>query len=671
MVNISARKFTPSSTERTGLRLKPWTVVLGLLALVIAAMLWFLFTSKSVQIKFAPAAESVSIKGGFSFELGGVWLLREGRYQLQATAPLHEPLEIELVVGGERNQQVSVAFTPLPGTLFITTTPADAQIVIDGESAAEENTLSAGWHEVSVSHPRYQPHTERVEIVGKLKEQQLEISLTPNWAEIEIVSTPAGASVLIDGERWGEVTPTTIEALAGERLVEIRMDGYKTHRQRLFAKALDRWQLEPVRLVQADAQLEVSSVPSGAGVLIGGAFQGRTPLLLDLKSGVSHKLQIVSAGFADYNETLRLERGQQAGRDIRLQRLTGRVTVTVEPETAEVYINGELQSGRERAFNLPITAHDFRITLDGYAPYAQTITPKNGLVQEIRVKLLTHEEARLAAMKPSITAPDGQSLKLFSPYGFTMGASRREPGRRANETLREVNMTRFFYLATHETTNAQFRKFASGHDSGKFVDTTLNDDEQPVASVGWHEAAAYCNWLSKQQQLTPFYNIEYGKVVSTNPRAKGYRLPTEAEWAWAARTLEPDAELLKFPWGDNLPPPDRHGNYADRAASNLVGRIIFGYNDNYPVAAPVGAYKPNHRGLFDLGGNVAEWTNDFYEIPDPEPVTDPTGPDSGEYHVIKGSSWRHGTVTELRLSFRDYGIDARNDVGFRIARSAE
>ena len=97
----------------------------------------------------------------------------------------------------------------------------------------------------------------------------------------------------------------------------------------------------------------------------------------------------------------------------------------------------------------------------------------------------------------------------------------------------------------------------------------------------------------------------------------------------------------------------------------------YGYNDNHVVAAPVGTYAPNALSIYDLSGNVAEWINDYYEIPSVEPVSDPLGPKTADYHVIRGSGWMNGTISDLRVSFRDYGSDGRQDVGFRIARFAE
>jgi len=262
-------------------------------------------------------------------------------------------------------------------------------------------------------------------------------------------------------------------------------------------------------------------------------------------------------------------------------------------------------------------------------------------------------------------------LLLFQGGKFTMGASRREPGRRANEGLHDVTLERPFYVATKEVTNAQFQKYIAGHDSASFEDNKLNKPQQPAVNVKWVDAALYCNWLSQKDGLSPFYAAEPGRIIGVNPAATGYRLPTEAEWAFVARTTPDQDGLLRFPWGPKLPPQDRHGNYADRSATHVVGRIIFGYNDNHITSAPVGTFAANQHGLFDIGGNVAEWIHDYYVLPEATPTTDPLGPPEAEFRVIRGSSWRSGTISDLRLSFRDYGNDARNDVGFRIARYAE
>ena len=91
------------------------------------------------------------------------------------------------------------------------------------------------------------------------------------------------------------------------------------------------------------------------------------------------------------------------------------------------------------------------------------------------------------------------------------------------------------------------------------------------------------------------------------------------------------------------------------------------------ASAPVAKFPANPQGLHDLGGNVAEWIHDYYTVSvDSSGVAvDPAGPAEGKQHVIRGSSWKNSSVTDLRLSARDFGDNARNDVGFRIARYAE
>ena len=671
---IKPVRYQPPGEDGTRrLRLSPTRIALLIAALIAAAVLAFLFMARSVTLEFTPTASQISILGGPAIEFGGVHLLLRGTYQVQAELEGYYPIAAPLTVDDQRNQAFEFKFAPLPGLVTIAATPAGAQVTVDGRplgaTPLADVPVDAGRRALRFTHARYQALDMSVEVAGRSQRQRIDAELLPNWGEVRYVTEPPGARILIDGEDTGLTTPATAEILAGEHEVALAMAGHQSHRERILIAPLEQREPPLIRLRQSDAQLRVSTRPNQAGVTIDGQYRGESPVSAELRSGKAYRVQIFKAGYAAHSATVTLKPGENRGVAFELEPLTGLVSVQAEPAEALLLVDGKAQGAANQVLELPTRPHQLEIQADGYAGYRTEIRPRQGLTQEVRVKLLTLAEARLAALRPEITTPQGQVLKLFKPNPIRLGASRREPGRRANETLRDVALERFFYLGIKEVTNAEFKAFASGHDSGAYEDRPLNKDDQPVAMISWHDAARYCNWLSRQENLPPFYAEDFGKVTGFNAAATGYRLPSEAEWAWAARHQE-NGELLRFPWGDALPPPNRHGNYADRSAGHLVGRIIFGYNDNHAAAAPVGTFAANAKGIYDLGGNVAEWVNDFYQHPAPE-GTPPLGPAAGEYHVIRGSSWMHGTTTELRLSFRDYGIDGRRDLGFRLARFAE
>jgi len=252
-----------------------------------------------------------------------------------------------------------------------------------------------------------------------------------------------------------------------------------------------------------------------------------------------------------------------------------------------------------------------------------------------------------------------------------MGASRREPGRRANEYLRQVQLTRPYLIGRREVNNGEFRRFRAGHDSGSAGGVSLDGDQQPVVNVSWDDAARYLNWLSEKESLPTAYLEQDGKIVLRSPVATGYRLPSEAEWAYAAR-FTGAGQGRRFPWeGDGYPPTLVHGNYADRNAGAQLPLVLEDYQDGFAVSAPVASFPADGAGLHDIDGNVAVWVHDYYSVyPNGRGKTarDPLGPDAGRHHVVRGSSWRDAGLSELRLSYRDYSDKPRNDLGFRVAR---
>ena len=678
---VRAARFQPTATKG-GRRWAFFTVrrvaVVGVLFAVsaVAWFLWFLFTAKSVRFETVPAVAEVTVEDGFALRLAQTHLLRAGRYRLRATAPGHHDLDQDLVIGAAGNQTVSLHLVRLPGLVTFDVDPAGAVVEVWGHDSARGEApltlrLPAGRQVASISSPRYQPTTVTFDVEGMERSQTVAAALVPNWADITIPTTPPGAAVLVDDEPVGVVTPGPAPVLAGERRLAVRLTGHKTWRDILLVRAGEHQTLPPVALERADGLVRVDSTPRGAAVTVDGAYMGETPLEFSARPAEPHRLRVFKVGYAPRAARFETRPGQERDFAFQLERLRGKLAIVVQPEDAELLLDGEPRGAAGGTLNLPAVPHEVAIRKPGYAGYRKTVTPQPGFTLELKVRLLTLAEARLEALKKVRTTGQGQELVLLSPGPVRMGASRREPGRRANEVLRTAKLTRLFYLGRREVTNAEFRAFAAQHASGSYQSFDLDGREQPVVNVGWQDAARYCNWLSAQDGLAPFYIEDEGRITGFNSSALGYRLPTEAEWAWTARS-QPETEApRRFAWGEKLPPPERFGNYADQSAAHLVGRIVFGYNDNHIVSAPVGTFPPNDKDLQDLDGNVAEWTHDFYAIPDGAEVVDPLGPEEGQHHVIRGASWLRGTVTDLRLSYRDYGSEGRPDVGFRIARFAE
>ena len=674
---IAAVRFrpTPAATAKRRVWLSPWRGI-GLVALAgVIWFIWFIFTAKSVRLEVSPDTAVVEVDGGFAFRLGDIYLMREGDYGVRASAAGYVDLDRRIDIGSARNQALSFTLEKLPGQVTFVIEPPGATVTVSGfdelrGTAPVTLWVPAGPQAALATHPRYEDGVVEFEVHGRDQAQTVNLALPPNWADVTIPTTPAGAEVRIDDEPAAAATPGPIPVPAGEHRIVVASPGYKPWRDIIYVEARQAVTLPSVVLEKAGGTLSINSSPKGAGVTVGGVYAGATPLEVGVDADRAHAVGVFKVGFAPRNVTVELTSGQRRRIDVKLTALTGDISVESLPEGAELWIDDEHRGAANGVFTLAAVPHTVAIRKEGYAGFEKTVIPQPGFTQELKVQLLTLAEARLARLRQVRTTGQGQELVLLSPDGIRMGASRREPGRRANEVLRDVTLTRLFYLSRREVTNGQFRAFATGHSSGQFEGRDLDGDGQPVVGVSWQEAALYCNWLSGEDGLAPFYREEFSKIVGFDPAALGYRLPTEAEWAWTARHVD-GGKPLRFAWGDQLPPPDRHGNYADQSAAHTVGRIIFGYNDNHIVSAPVGTFQPNSKGVYDLGGNVAEWVHDFYGIPDAAAVVDPLGPDQGEYHVIRGASWMHGTVSDLRLSGRDYGTEGRPDVGFRIARFAE
>ena len=671
-----ARDIATVKPEASGLRWQS-AVAAGIAALILLSYL--LFSARSIQFDIQPGEpDEFSISGGwFTLPFGDRILMREGSYTVHVKKTGYYDVDQGLVIDETPSRTVHVEMRKLPGRLVVSVDPpADALVTVDdtqvGKAPYGPIELEPGTHSVSVKAEGYLPYADRIAIPGLGQMQEISVQLVPRWANVEISSEPPGATVYEGVNRLGE-TPATLQLMEGSHALSVVLEGFKAWDGSVEAAPNEHQSLPLIRLEPANAQLQVNTIPRGANVTVNGHYRGQSPIRIALSPDISYEIGLSKAGYGSVSRRVRLDAAAAEAITVDLTARVGEVRVDVQPADATVLIDGQSRGSGSMTLQLASAPHRLEVKRDGYQAFSRTVTPRPGYPQTIQVRLLSDAEVLARSTANVVTSSQGQALIRVEPGGFTMGSSRREQGRRANEVIVPVTLTKAYFISAKEVTNKEFNRFRANHISGEGLHPSLAGDLNPVVNVSWADAVEYCNWLSAEEGLTPAYIKKFEQWQPVKPTPNGYRLPTEAEWEWAIR-YQARSTALTFPWGDRMPPRRESGNYADQSASKLVASVLPGFDDGYASTAPVGTFPANMLGIFDGGGNVAEWVQDYYSVPTPgqvNPVVDPLGPERGANRVIRGSSWRHSGVTELRLSYRDYGNNGRVDVGFRVARTAD
>jgi len=654
---------------------------------VLALIAIYLLSATSVLIKVVPEDAVVKIRGfPPALSIGGSNLVFPGSYQLNINSPGYQPVNTGLDIKMGPAVNLAYVLPELPGVVTIHANPPvdlqlferEVEIQRDDEGSYR---LKRGTHLLQVESSRYLSQQLEIEVEGFGAEQAIELVLEPAWAVVSIATSPVGAEMFVDNVSAG-FTPLQAEILQGRHEIRLQKQGFKpvTFFQTVEVGqdfSLGELQLEPV-----DGRLTISSSPGGASILIAGKFLGRTPQTLELAAETEHTLHLSKTGYISARQEFRLAPDEERNIDLKLAVEYGTVFLKIQPAGASLMINGKTSARSTGRLRLQTLKNTLLVTKPGYVSQQVTLTPQAGVSQNLNIKLVTEQRQQVqqqeAATPQHLTAVNGQAMELVKAEGdFHMGASRRDAGRRANESQRLVKLQRPFYLAHKEVTNADFRRFRPEHDSGRVDSAALNGELQPVVNVSWDDAARYTNWLSKQEGLPVAYREENGRMLAVSLMTTGYRLPTEAEWAWVARRSGNETEH-RYPWEGGFPPTTKSGNYADARIADTLADVVPNYDDGYRGTAPVGSFPAWPGGssgeFYDLAGNAAEWMHDVYAVYPGESrklVTDPMGPGTGKHHVVRGAGWRNGNITELRLSYRDYSSKRRHDLGFRIARYAE
>lgn len=532
-----------------------------------------------------------------------------GEFEFKLPSKLEPKCGYDLVLGMET------------GTLVIRTVPTNADIYIDNEKVgtgyASKAVALGAEHSYKVQCANYYPKEGRVYFSQK-EEKSLNIELDPNFGYITIKSDPSGADVYVDEVKVG-VTPYLSKPIQlGRRRVELKKTGYEPYAKVVTIKADEdeNTQLENVKLTAVRVpmgSLELTSNPTGAVITINGRQYGQTPkTLTDFEVG-TYTVYFSKEGYQNLSQTIEVKDGKK-------ETLAVTMTKTTVPQP----------------------------------PVATTTVAPSGS---------TNGTSTTTASDNKTFTVNGVSFEMVEVKGgtFTMGGT-SEQGSETNseeEPTHSVTLSDY-YIGKYEVTVGMFREFVNETnyrtdadkegwsyvwtgsswdkkngvnwkcDANGYVRNS-SEDNHPVIHVSWNDAKAFCEWLARKTSQT-------------------FRLPTEAEWEYAAR-------------GGN-----KSRGYKYSGSNNINDVAWYTSTTNDSGTKPVGTKSPNEFGIYDMSGNVWEICQDWYGDYSSGSQTNPTGPATGSNRVLRGGGWLHN-ARYCRVSYRSYSTPDGRDgyLGFRLA----
>ena len=436
---------------------------------------------------------------------------------------------------------------------------------------------------------------------------------------LQVNSTPDGAKIFLDGTDTGKATNVILTGIAaGNHALKLVRADYNDYLQTVSVQAGKTAQVaaELVPLDTAPGAIQVNSTPAGARIFLDGADTGKTTnaTLADIAPG-SHALRLVLADYNDFQQNVTVQpvqTTQVAATLVPLTATTGTIQVNSSPTGAKIYLDNA-NTGKTTNAALTLLApgnHAVLLTLQGYRDFGQQVTVAAGQTATVTASLVS-----TGVLEPEMIRLPGGT--------FLMGSNSAESDA-IERPVHSVTLSSF-EIGKYEVTQAEFMSVMNMNPSA-----FRNNDRNPVEQVDWNRAQDYIQAL----------NAATGK---------NYRLPTEAEWEYAAR-------------GGTT--GDRYGD---------INAIAWYMGNAGDQERPVGQKLPNAFGLFDMLGNVSEWCQDWFGMYTGSAQTNPRGPVSGDRKIIRGGSW-YMEAPIVRASDRyapgpslpptSWG----DDLGFRVAR---
>ena len=456
---------------------------------------------------------------------------------------------------------------------------------------------------------------------------------------------PKNAVVTIDGVLQPSSSDGEYSAMLpyGTHTYKVEAGGYISKSGSFVVSSGDMTPVS-VSLLSAMASVSITCPTPAVSLYVDKKAVGNSPWSGSLKEGM-HLVEVRKSGYRSQQKTIQL--AQQQKLDVtfgELVAIQGNLSVNYKPFGADVYVDGKKLGQSPRVFNgLLVGNHQVEVRKDGYATDRKTISISEGQTASITGTLASNAVASsntsgyssssssMASGSNAISIPvkDGISIEMVKVEAgtFMMGAtSEMKDPYDWEKPVHQVTLTNDYYMGKYEVTQALWQAVMGSNPSN------FKGDNLPVETVNWNDCQEF---ISKLNSLT----------------GRKFRLPTEAEWEYAARGGK----------------KSRGYQYS---GSNSISDVAWYSGNSGRVTHPVGTKQANELGIYDMSGNVYEWCQDWYGSFSSSSQTNPTGADSGSSRVFRGGSW-YGNARYCRLSFRDCTPpDCRGyNLGLRLALS--
>ena len=662
--NLTSNLSSEIATKRRNRR------VSFLVAILVFVPVFAIIFLRSFSVVVTPADISDRVQSkviqGIVFSFGANELLFGESASIRFSFPGFEDEELS-VERTDQQTEYFVQLNPLPGLLKVSILApqpfqfyADEQLI--GENVPEfEIELGGGETVLSLKGEYFETIERSIEIIGRGSSQHVTIQANAAVAQVELDFKPETAILFLDGNAQEKYDGTLLLGF-GEHSISVRKEGYHTKNVSLLISSGDSQTLEPVTLSPKKITANILSNPSSATILINEEYAGVTPLTMELMPLIKYELKIIKSGYVD--QSVRLE--PAIAKNIEKQFMLDKKAVSAEISSdvqSNVFLNGVLRG--DTPLTLSVREGDLlEVKAEGYATKKIEFEGDNFARQKYQIDMIPLEEYAFVKAPKILKVDQSIRLKKFGGTSITIPQKTSIPGR-VDYSSRTVGP---FYIGLTEITVEEFARYS--------LSTTGNqgDGNLPITDLTWIEAARFCNDLSKAEGLELFYifgNTRGTNTISFNSNSSGYRLPTLAEWQLAA--TDPDSKQIqrqKYYWGDESLLPRNEGNFSGRERGLGANFTISGYVDSHAGLAPVGSYSPNNQGLYDLGGNAAEWIHNYASKSRQDSGSQSHfGLQIGIEHLIKGGSFKSSQMEALEINHQRSYIGSQEDVGFRIARS--